>query len=144
MFCSLNFLLFVLYYQKPSCNLANSALDIPLKISKTFTKPRPRDFEDDFTFYPDNGESDEELFERHKKEIVYMKRKNFAVRRVNMKNLLVTKKMRGILDSKSFREYVENRPENDEDFRPWIKVLEIFNNFCNTSDFWKTPFYVNI
>lgn len=91
------------------------------------TKPRPRDFEDDFTFYPDNGESDEELFERHKKEIVHMKRKNFAVRRVNMKNLLVTKKMRGILDSKSFREYVENRPENDEDFRPWIKVLEIFS-----------------
>ena len=35
--------------------------------------------------------------------------------------------MRGILDSKSFREYVENRPENDEDFRPWIKVLEIFS-----------------
>lgn len=70
------------------------------------TKIRPKDFDDGFLVYPDEGQTDDELFEEMKKDVIHLKKKNFATKRVRFRNILTTTQYKRMINSQLFRDAV--------------------------------------
>lgn len=89
-------------------NFSEEILNKPtLIIAISPTRVRQRDFDNDFLIYPDNGESDEELFIKLKKDFIHIKRKNVGIKRVKFKNVLETEGYKKILMGNKFKQAIE-------------------------------------
>ncbi len=90
-------------------NFSEEILNKPtLIIAISTTKVRQKDYESDFLVYPDNGESDDELFADLKKDFLHIKRKNVGIKRVKFKNVLETGKYKKILMGNKFQQAINN------------------------------------
>lgn len=89
-------------------NFSEDFLNIPsIMVAISSTKPRQKDFENDFLIYKDEGQTDEEIFAMLKKEFVHIKRKNIAIRRVKTKRIFETQQYRKVFLSNAFQQYNE-------------------------------------
>mgnify|MGYP001030229233 CR=1 FL=1 len=89
-----------------SDNFSDELLNTPsIIVAISSTKPKQKDFENDFLTYADEGQTDDEIFDKLKKDFVHLKRKNIAIRRVKTKRVFETQQYKKLLLSKRFQEY---------------------------------------
>lgn len=67
-------------------------------------KIKPKDFEENFIVLEDDNKSEEEIFQTLKNNFPFLKRKNVAIKKANLKQILNTKKFRNILQSQKFED----------------------------------------
>lgn len=70
------------------------------------TKIRPKDFEENFMLFQDKGQSEEDIFQNIKEDVPNLKKKNLAIKKVNFRQILTTKRYKTMLQSSRFKNLI--------------------------------------